>query len=176
MEIKIQAVSDAFGKRGTTATGMAGRGILIQSNLGLPLPVTEVLAQKHQSMILEQWSNPVSGAWKSQASSPWAKQYRALTCCIMEKPDTGLDECPRILLSCFRARNSGRRLPQRCFVALPSSSLLAFVVSRALPDAAACNDDEMLALPEIEHFPHPLSLSLSMLCVLFYNQNGILRL
>ena len=25
----------------------------------------------------------------------------------MEKPHTGLDECPRILLSCFRARNSG---------------------------------------------------------------------
>ena len=24
----------------------------------------------------------------------------------MEKPHTGLDECPRILLSCFRARNS----------------------------------------------------------------------
>ena len=28
---------------------------------------------------------------------------------IMEKPHTGLDECPRILLSCFRARNSGGR-------------------------------------------------------------------
>ena len=26
----------------------------------------------------------------------------------MEKPHTGLDECPRILLSCFRARNFGR--------------------------------------------------------------------
>ena len=25
----------------------------------------------------------------------------------MEKPHTGLDECPRILLSCLRARNSG---------------------------------------------------------------------
>ena len=24
----------------------------------------------------------------------------------MDKPNTGLDECPRILLSCFRARNS----------------------------------------------------------------------
>ena len=31
---------------------------------------------------------------------------QSLTCSIMEKPHTGLDECPRILLSCFRARNS----------------------------------------------------------------------
>ena len=30
----------------------------------------------------------------------------SLTCSIMEQPHTGLDECPRILLSCFRARNS----------------------------------------------------------------------
>ena len=29
-----------------------------------------------------------------------------LTCSITEKPHTGLDECPRILLSCFRARSS----------------------------------------------------------------------
>ena len=32
---------------------------------------------------------------------------QSLTCSIMEKPHTGLDECPRILLSCFRAMNSG---------------------------------------------------------------------
>ena len=31
----------------------------------------------------------------------------SLTCSIMEKPHTGLDDCLRILLSCFRARNSG---------------------------------------------------------------------
>ena len=31
---------------------------------------------------------------------------QSLTCSIMEKQHTGLDECPRILLSCFRARNS----------------------------------------------------------------------
>ena len=30
----------------------------------------------------------------------------SLTCSIMEKPHTGFDECPRILLSCFRAGNS----------------------------------------------------------------------
>ena len=29
-----------------------------------------------------------------------------VTCSIMEKPHTGLHECLRILLSCFRARNS----------------------------------------------------------------------
>ena len=32
---------------------------------------------------------------------------QSVTCSIMEKPLTGLDECPRILLSCFKARNSG---------------------------------------------------------------------
>ena len=31
---------------------------------------------------------------------------QSLTCSITEKPHTGLDECPRILLSCVRARNS----------------------------------------------------------------------
>ena len=31
---------------------------------------------------------------------------QSLTCFIIEKPNTGLDECPRILLSCFRARSS----------------------------------------------------------------------
>ena len=31
---------------------------------------------------------------------------QCLTCSIMEKPHTGLDDCLRILLSCFRARNS----------------------------------------------------------------------
>ena len=31
---------------------------------------------------------------------------QSLTCSIIDKPHTGLDECPTILLSCFRARNS----------------------------------------------------------------------
>ena len=35
-----------------------------------------------------------------------AQTAQSLTCFIMDKPHTGLDECPRILLSCFRARNS----------------------------------------------------------------------
>ena len=33
---------------------------------------SEVLALKHESMILGQWSNPVSGSRKSQARSTWA--------------------------------------------------------------------------------------------------------
>ena len=36
----------------------------------------EVLALNHESRILGQWSNPVSGSRRSQASSPWAKQHR----------------------------------------------------------------------------------------------------
>ena len=36
----------------------------------------EILVLKHDSRILGQWSNPVVGSWKSQASSPWAKQHR----------------------------------------------------------------------------------------------------
>ena len=31
----------------------------------------------------------------------------SLTCSNVEKPHTRLDECPRILLPCFEARNSG---------------------------------------------------------------------
>ena len=39
---------------------------------------------------------------------------QSLPCSIMEKPHTGLDERPRILLSCFRAGNSTRpSLPRR---------------------------------------------------------------
>ena len=41
---------------------------------------------------------------------------QSLTCSIREKPHTGLDECPRILLSCFRARNSGPVGVNWCFV------------------------------------------------------------
>ena len=37
----------------------------------------EVLALKHESRILGQWSNPVSGPRNSQASSLVAKQHRA---------------------------------------------------------------------------------------------------
>ena len=49
-----------------------------------------------------QSSNPVSGSRKSQASSLWAKTAQILTCSIMEKPHTWLDDCLNMLLSCFR--------------------------------------------------------------------------
>ena len=42
---------------------------------------------------------------KTQASSPNSPD--SLPCSIMEKPHGVLDECPRILFSCFRARHSG---------------------------------------------------------------------
>ena len=44
-----------------------------EARRSLDLPA-EVLALKQESRILGQWSNPVSGSRKSQASSPWAKQ------------------------------------------------------------------------------------------------------
>ena len=37
----------------------------------------EILVLRHEGRILGQWSNPVSGSKKSQASSPLAKQHRA---------------------------------------------------------------------------------------------------
>ena len=39
---------------------------------------------------------------------------QSLTCSIMEKPHTGLDDCLRILLSCFRARNCGSHILPAC--------------------------------------------------------------
>ena len=36
----------------------------------------DILFLKHDSSIFRQSSNPVCGSWKSQASSPWAKQHR----------------------------------------------------------------------------------------------------
>ena len=61
----------------------------------------EVLPLKHESRILGQWSYPVCGSRKSQTSSPWAKQH------------TGLDVCPRILLSCFISKNSDHHQQQQ---------------------------------------------------------------
>ena len=36
----------------------------------------EIYSEEHASSIFRQCSNPVCGSWKSQASSPWAKQHR----------------------------------------------------------------------------------------------------
>ena len=57
----------------------------------------DILLLRHDSRILRQSSNHVCGSWKSQASSPWAKQHRAT-----EKPHTGLDDCLRLLQAFFR--------------------------------------------------------------------------
>ena len=46
---------------------------------------------------------------------------QSLTCSIMEKPHTGLDECPIILLSCFGARNSDEGGSKRQLQCLPLS-------------------------------------------------------
>ena len=72
--------------------------ICISNKVG---PLSEVLVLKHESRILGQWSYPVCGSRKSQASSPWAKQH------------TGLDVCPRILLSCFISKNSDHHQQQQ---------------------------------------------------------------
>ena len=68
----------------------------------------EILALKHESRILGQWSNPVSGSRKSSQFSV-GKTAQSLTSSVIEKPHTGFDECQIILLSCFRARNSAVR-------------------------------------------------------------------
>ena len=63
--------------------------------------VIEVLALQHESGKLGQWSNPVSGSRKSQASSPWAKQ---------EKPHTGFSDNVREFYS--RALEQGNLLSE----------------------------------------------------------------
>ena len=66
----------------------------------------DILILKHASRILRQDSNPVCGSRKSQANSGQTAQR--LACSIIEKPHTGLDDCQRILLSCFIIRMSDR--------------------------------------------------------------------
>ena len=52
---------------------------------------------------------------------------QSLTCSIMEKPHTWLDECPKMLLSCFRARNSlCHSLAVKLAPSLSFSSLFSF--------------------------------------------------
>ena len=101
------------------ATGTTG---LLQS---------EVLALKRKSRILGQWSYPVSGSRKSQDSSHFSvgQTAQSLTCSIMEKPHTGLDECPRILLSCFRARNSVANCSRHAFVLFETAQAAQRVLS-----------------------------------------------
>ena len=71
-----------------------------------PLPPAEVLALKAR----EQDSRTVvqPRIWLKEEPSQFSmgQTSQSLACSIVEKPRTGVDECPKILLSCFRARNS----------------------------------------------------------------------
>ena len=60
---------------------------------------------------LDSWTVVQPCIWFKEEPSKFSlgQTAQSLTCSIMEKPHTGLDECQRILLSCFRARNSGER-------------------------------------------------------------------
>ena len=66
-----------------------------------------------------------------------------LTCSIMEKPHTGLEECLRILLSCFRARNSGRQLLPR-EVEQKTETAIIIIIIIAIAIAAAVIADGRL--------------------------------
>ena len=48
--------------------------------------------------------------------------FYCITCSIMEKSLTGLDACPEILLSWFRARNSASFLPRQILISRPTST------------------------------------------------------
>ena len=72
-------------------------------SLFLPLSYTEVLALKHQSRILGQWSNPVSGP--SQFSMGQTAQ--SLTCYIMENSDGNWENC---LDQRFTSQLSGKKV------------------------------------------------------------------
>ena len=65
---------------------------------------SDILFLKPDSSIFRQSSYPEFGSWKSQASSSCTVQ--SLTCSIIEKQHTGLDDCLNVLLACFRKRMS----------------------------------------------------------------------
>ena len=65
----------------------------------------EFLALKHESRIFGHSSNSVSAfsmMEQVRLCAVWKLAY------LLLEPDTGLDHCPRILLSCLRARTSGQ--------------------------------------------------------------------
>ena len=87
---------------------------------------------------------------------------QSLTCSIMEKPHTGLGECPRILLLCFRARNSGGSgimlLPK--WEDYASRAVLAFLFKRHFT-AGLLKHGEILILT-ISH-PEPVIYTCSVI-------------
>ena len=98
----------------------------------------KVLTLKHESRILGQLSNPVCGSWKSQEAS-YPCSTEPITCSIMEMRHTGLDDCLRILLSCFKARISGRKkdlfgyYPVQTFLAVGRTGTCVSAVFLAVP-------------------------------------------
>ena len=80
--------------------------------------------------------------WVKEESSQFfiGQIAQSITCSIMEKLHTGLDECHRTLLSCFKARNSAtqshfllfvvaERCAKNCAQLSSSSSSSAFRIS-----------------------------------------------
>ena len=65
----------------------------------------EFLALKHESRILGHSPNPVFGFSMMEQVRLCYLAHGELVWLFLE-PDTGLDHCQRILLSCFRARTS----------------------------------------------------------------------
>ena len=76
--------------------------------LRCPLPPSPpgISYLKHESSLFRSFIQPCM--WFKEEPSQFFMDLTAqsLTCSIMERPHTGLDECPRILLLCFRAMHS----------------------------------------------------------------------
>ena len=66
----------------------------------------DILALKHESRILGQWSNPEYWFKEEPSQFSMGQTAESLTCSKMEKPHTRWDECQITLLSCFRASES----------------------------------------------------------------------
>ena len=71
----------------------------------LSVSKSEFLALKHESRILENSSNPVYGFCMLEQVRLCCFAHGELAWLFLD-PDTWLDDCPKILLSCFRARTS----------------------------------------------------------------------
>ena len=66
----------------------------------------EILALKHESRVFGHSSNTVCGFSMLKQVRMYCLAHRELAL-LSHEPDTGLDHCSTILLSCFRARISG---------------------------------------------------------------------
>ena len=65
----------------------------------------------------------------------------------MEKKHTGLDECLRILLSCFKARNSASYSNKKCKMSFPVGAIRLAIFAALLLPPAYCK----LLLVELEN-------------------------